>query len=206
MSLVCNKQLGLTAAVLRDKKRLAQDAGVELLGAVSDVFRALELRHHGDSVAATGVYLSSASTRLGNARELLGEVGSLLRDAILDEQTVSWYRNLDYAGLYRHGVAAGQVPASREQWAELVDVVVAGGPVAVCEAYRSRLGQLADLIAGWRRQAADEDDPTTDETLVAVQSATLSLTAYASCVAYLNKVEPLDTRWLPVTAGAASAA
>lgn len=200
MSLVCNKVLALTPAQLRDKKQLAQDAGVELLGAVSDVFRALEMRHDGDSVANTGVYLSSAATRLHNAQDLLGDVGALLRSKALGQEAATWYQRLDYARLYHSGVAAGQLPASQELWSELVESVVAGGPVAVCDAYQSRIDRVAELLARWLRNADNSDDPTTDETLIAIQSEVLSLAVYAQCVAYLNKVEPLDTQWLPATA------
>jgi len=205
MSLVCNKVLALTPSQLRDKKQLAQDAGMELLGAVSDVFRALEVRHHGGSMANTGVYLSSAATRLGNAKDLLDDVGTLLRSKSLSQDAIAWYQRLDYARLYRSGVAAGQVPAGHELWSELVESVVAGGPVAVCDAYRARIDRVADRVARWLRTAENNDDPTTDQTLIAIQSETLSLTMYAQCVAYLNNVEPLDTRWLAAPADTVAA-
>jgi hypothetical protein len=146
------------------------------------------------------VYLSSAATRLSNATDLLGDVGTLLRSKALSPEAATWYQQLDYSRLYRSGVAAGQVPAGNDVWSELVESTLTGGPVAVCDAYRARIDRVADLLAGWLRKADDSDDPTTDETLIAIQSQMLSLTVYAQCVAYLNKVEPLDTQWLPAPA------
>lgn len=78
MTDVCNKAMKLSGEARREKKRLAQDAGLELLAAASDVFKALELSEHGDSTASAGVYVASAERRLRQAGHLLSEVAAIL--------------------------------------------------------------------------------------------------------------------------------
>ena len=186
MSVNCNKALALSTEALRDKKRLAVDAGVELLDAVSDVFKAVELNERGDNRGSVDVYLSSARERLTQASKLMGEVASLLSTGTLSPQTRAWYGQLDFERLYEEGTASGLIPASHELWSRCVEILVQGGPLSACRAFNDRIEATAGLMGA-------------GAAMLPVQSAVMDLATYARFCGYLNEVEPLDQRWVRTT-------
>jgi hypothetical protein len=191
MSQICNTAVALSADVLRDKKRLAGDAGLALLGAASEVFKAAELSEHGGNAGSAQVYLAAARERLAQASGLLAEVASLLASGELSPEMRGWYERLDVERLYDHGVAAGLIPASSELWSQCVSSLLAGGPLGACQAYRDRIDAVAGLL--------DSEVPAARSL-----AATVELATYAQLGAYINNVEPLDERWVrqPRTAAA----
>lgn len=198
MAVNCNRAEQLSNEALRDKKRIAQNAGLELLAATSDVFQALELSEHGDDRGSAGVYMTSAETRLRQAGKLLGEVLSILESGTLTPEMASWYRHLDYARLYRTGVEQGYVPPSSESWAEIAELAAAGGPQAMCRRIIGRVQQTSDLMADWLQ---DRSIP-----LPRIQSAVVEMITHAGLLAYFNDVDPGDKKWLQSSAASANAA
>ncbi|MBP0449326.1 hypothetical protein J5Y04_07145 [Kitasatospora sp. RG8] len=192
----------LSSEARREKRHHAQSAGLELLAATGDVFKALELIEHGDGPGTAAVYVASADKRLRQAGGLLGEVAVLLGSGTLAPETVTWYQDLDYERLYESGVASGRVPRNRECWSELVAPTTAGGPLAVCHDYRGRVLRTAALMTEWLQAAPY---PGAETALRRVQSAMVDLAVYAQLMGYFNDVEPLDERWLRRTAAAVAA-
>ncbi|MFE9454881.1 hypothetical protein [Streptomyces sp. NPDC006739] len=197
MSVNCNKAEQLSSEALRNKKRLAQNAGLELLAATSEVFQALELSEHGDSLESAGVYMTSAENRLRQAGKLLSEVLSLLESGTLAQEMTSWYQRLDYPRLYETAVEQGYVPPSLESWTEIAEVAATGGPQAMCRRLIGRVLQTADLMADWLQDRGTK--------LPRIQSAVIELTTYARLLAYFNEVEPGDKQWLQSSAATANA-
>ncbi|MGH4033524.1 hypothetical protein ACQB60_31850 [Actinomycetota bacterium Odt1-20B] len=193
MSEICNAAAQLTLDSLRDKKRLAQNAGQALLGASSDLHKALEFAEHGDSNATITVYVAAAEKQLRNAVSLLDEVAGLLASGGFSAETIAWLRSLDYDRLYRTGIASGVLPRSAELWAELADMTVAEGPLGVCRDYRDRVARAADLMADWL--AHPEADTAVAE-LTTLEAALLDVSLYARFLGYVNDVKPLDQQWV----------
>jgi len=198
MSVNCNKSFKMSVESLRDKKRLSAGAGLALLGAASDVFKAMELADHQDGAAASAVYVGSAEAKLRNASGLMGEVVSLLDSGTFRTEMTSWYQNLDFDRLYRTGVAEGVLPLSADIWAEFSALLVKEGPYAVTDSFRARLGQTADLMADWLASAGDAGSETR---VVRLAMAIADMSAFARFVGYVSDLEPLDGEWLrPATA------
>jgi hypothetical protein len=193
MSVNCNKIEGLSAEALRDKKRLAQDSGIELLAATSDVFKALELSEHGDSTASTAVYVASAEKRLRQAGDLLGEVSSLLDSVSLTPETTTWYEQLDYTRLYQAGIDRGYIPPSREIWNDVAELAATGGPQVMCRSYHGRVLRAANRMTKWLETA---NNPESAAELLRIQSEMVELATHAQLLGYFNKVEPGDKQWL----------
>jgi len=167
MAQICNKKaVSLNPAGLREKKRLAGDAGLEVLAAASDVFKAAEMAEHDASPGAIDVYLSSAHVRLVQASALLGDVQALLNTGTTSPDMRDWLHRLDYERLYTDGRASGEIPANREMWTECVQVLLAEGAHGSCRALRDRINGTVALLADGRP-------------LVMIQSAIIELTAYA---------------------------
>jgi hypothetical protein len=180
MSQVCNTlAASLSAEALRDKKRLASDAGLELLSAASEVFKAAELSEHGDNPGSVEVYMSSACARLRQVSKLLGEVATILRSGTTLPEARDWHRRLDYERLYQDGLTSGEIPAGRELWEANVAVLRDEGPLASCEAFIVRAERAVTLAAS-------------GSTPVIVQSAVMELASYARYIGYINDLEPFD--------------
>ncbi|MET9296388.1 hypothetical protein [Streptomyces sp. NPDC003077] len=202
MSANCNKAFQLSLESLRDKKRLSRNAGLALLGAGSDLYKALELAERGDGAAAARVYVVSAQAKLGGARGLLEDVLAILATGTLRAGLPAWYRNLDYDRLYRTGVEQGALPHGSEVWQEITGVLAQSGPLALTEEFRARVAYTADLASEWLGTASDAGSAPG---LLRLVTAVSDLTAFARYVGYVNDVEPLDAHWLrPAPAGDAA--
>ncbi|KOU51862.1 hypothetical protein [Streptomyces sp. WM6378] len=198
MSVNCNTLFKLSLESLRDKKRLAGNAGLALLGATGDTYKAMELAEHGDGAASAGVYVASAEAKLRNASDLLGEVVSVLVSGSLSPDAITWYQGLDYDRLYRAGVDHGVLPQNVNIWAEFAELMVREGPLSVTEAFRARVAHAAELMTQWLVSMGGADSVTR---LARLTAAVTDLAVYARFVGYVNTVEPLDKEWLrPVTA------
>lgn len=193
MSAVCNKALSLSEEDLRDKKQLAQTAGVELTAATGELCRALELAEHGEGLAGASVYAAAARDRLGGAARTLEEVAAILATGTLTEETAEWYAGLDYDRLYRSGTGLGEVPHAAELWQAFARRAATGGPLGICHDMRDRTLTVAALIGDWLERV---DAPDAATALPRLQSAMADLAAYAQIVAFANKVEPRDPAWL----------
>ncbi|MEV0322812.1 hypothetical protein ACIBKX_24200 [Streptomyces sp. NPDC050658] len=193
MSAVCNKLLTLSEEDLRDKKQLAQTAGVEVTAASSELSRALELAEHGDGLAGASVYAAAAKDRLDGAVRMLNRVAEILATGTLTKESAAWYSRLDYDRLYRRGISLGEVPHAAELWEAFVRQAVTGGPLGICHDMRNRTMDVATLIADWLERI---DDPSADQAMPRIQSAMADLSAYTQLVAYANKVEPRDPAWV----------
>ncbi|UNO38870.1 hypothetical protein [Streptomyces sp. MST-110588] len=193
MSVNCNKAFKLSLESLRDKKRLARNAGIALLGATGDVYKATELAEHGDGAASVGVYVASARAKLLNASALLGEVVAILESGSLSAETTAWHQGLDYDRLYRTGTEDGTLPHGRETWSEFAGTMVKEGPLTATVALRARIERSAGLLAEWLDQARDAGSAAG---LTRLTAAVTDLATHARFVSYVNDVEPLDARWL----------
>uniref|UniRef100_A0AAU3HN98 Uncharacterized protein n=1 Tax=Streptomyces sp. NBC_01393 TaxID=2903851 RepID=A0AAU3HN98_9ACTN len=197
MSGFCNTHLSLSSEALRDKKRLALDAGIELLAATSDMFKALELSEHGDSTASTAVYVASAEKRLRHSGELLADVSSLLESASLTPEMTEWYKQLDYARLYSTGLDHGYIPRSQDIWNDVAELAATGGPQAMCRSYRGQVLEAADRMTKWLETAKD---PESAAELLQIQSTMIELVTCGQLQSYFNGVEPGDNKWLQYSA------
>ncbi len=201
MAINCNKLVQLTDDALEAKASLARAASVALTGAVSDCYRGIELAH-GAIGGAGRVYFASAATKLRTAIEALRQLDGILQSAPLTGDTLVWSRCLDFERLYREGVESGVIPAHEEQWSRLATAMTRGRVLSVTSTLVDDLSTI-QLYLHETSDASGEDGSHRNRvgvpfSVLRVQSALLDTVAFAQMVAYVNNLEPLDTRWLTV--------
>lgn len=189
MAQICNTALWLSPEMQRDKKDLAQTAGLTLTAAASDMFKAIEMTERSENPGSSAVYIASAQERLSQVIDLLERVRTMLASKAPSPELSAWYGQLDYDRIYDEGIASGDLPASRELWHRAVAPLPAGGPVAACDAYLSWVRSATTALAGY---LANPDAGKVTK----LETAIVELSICARFGAHLNKLEPLDARWL----------
>lgn len=197
MSSVCNKLVELPSDDLDAKASLARAASIEISGALSDAFKAIEFAH-GDMTKSIEVYLLSADEKIASAMGALEEVQAILTSVPISAEALEWTRHLDFDRLHAEGRRQGAISTHAGQWSRLAELYATGRVLSIGPALVEDLEQIRRAI---HDVLADCD--VARRNLVGVSFAVLSLqaelldaTAFAQMVAYVNTLKALDMQWV----------
>ena len=204
MSEICNQQQGLTDAMMEEKRPLAQSASTDMLGAMSDFYRALERLEYGPTAGAVIPFLESGSVRLERAQlalEGVRKVNASNPSPGKYEKFLAWHRELDFDALYDHGTQLGVLPAHIQQWRRLEEIHVQQGPLGVLDSLLSEIASLRSRVERLVQQLQSESEAesgTNESTRTQVSVLDVALTefsAFGRMISYVNEIEPMDSRW-----------
>jgi len=196
MSQNCNTIVTLPQEQYDAKAALAKSASAALLGAMSDAFRAAEVIDSGTVVERAAVYLTSATAKVDVASSALVRNEEILNLAPVESEALSWLRGLDFERLYADGVMSGAIQGNAGQWTELVEINSSQGYMGATRALRSKLSRLRDRMVSLASDVRGTlPQSNVQGNLVSLITELGNIGAFAQMVAYLNRIQPMDSRW-----------
>jgi len=199
---ICNKALGLTDEMMEEKTPLGRSASVDMLGATSDLYRALERLEYGPGSDLAIPFLESASVRLERAEYALQGVRKVNMSNPSPQEYarfVEWARGLDFDALYEHGTRLGLIPGHAQQWQRLAELHIQEGPKAVLDtllteiaALRSRITKLVEQL---RSEEAGEAHGDARTQVLVLDAAVVEFSTFGRMISFVNEIEPMDERW-----------
>jgi len=196
----CNTVAALDTPELEAKSALGRSVSADVLGALSDCYKAIEHLQTEHAAKFEVVYLRSATAKLGSAEKALHKMRDILSSVPPSEEAISWLKELDYDLLYRDGTQRGLIPSSIDQWSRLVQINRTQNYLGVAEVLiddannaRTQIEALIESLTS--ADIADGSKVDSVQGMLRLQTTLAEFAVFGQMVAYVNAVEPLTEEW-----------
>jgi len=195
---------------LEAKSALGRSVSADVLGALSDCYKAIEHLQTEQAAKFEVVYLRSATAKLKTAEKALRKMRDILASVPPSEEAIAWLKELDYDRLYQDGIHRGLIPSSIDQWNRLAEINRTQNYLGVAEVLIDDANSVLTQIDSLIETLASADTATVFERdsvvqgMLCLQSALAEFAAFGQMVAYVNALEPLTDEWRGAAVAAAT--